>query len=507
MGIPNFLVHVLKSSGRMVDLANYCHADDTMNKETPPLRIAVDVSTWIYKACQSYSDMLADEKHLSNYGRAALLFQQQEQQQQQQAAASTNEASETEGTITSPSTGSSRRLAEGEKELLEFVAKSCTTVIDRLEALQKATKAELLVVLDGSTPPIKSSTVTGRQHKRNVEQEQRDLPVDVTADTPALERRMQANRRTGAGTHYNTVVEAVLVALRSHQIPFLVAPYEADGQLAFLQMQGYVDLVITEDSDMIAYGLPKPVLYKLSVNPEGVLTRGILVRKEDLAAFVPGGCAKVELDFLDFSPAMLACLFAALGCDYCAKLRGIGPAGACRDVRAAFFPKKTDETSGPLERLLELLLRSSWSRGKLSDEEKDTFKQGFLAALLMFRHAVIYDPINACCRCMLLPGEADAELMSYEPYAELVQNPTRRDEILGRVFPAPIATHIAEGWISPKSMRPRKNVDVPVQVQKDLDEYLADNLGLELGDFDDELETQEEVFSPNCITVREARAL
>lgn len=34
----------------------------------------------------------------------------------------------------------------------------------------------------------------------------------------------------------------------------IVAPYEADAQLAFLERVSLVDLVITEDSDLLAFG-------------------------------------------------------------------------------------------------------------------------------------------------------------------------------------------------------------------------------------------------------------
>ncbi len=34
----------------------------------------------------------------------------------------------------------------------------------------------------------------------------------------------------------------------------IVAPYEADAQLAYLQKEGIVDLVITEDSDLLVFG-------------------------------------------------------------------------------------------------------------------------------------------------------------------------------------------------------------------------------------------------------------
>ena len=40
----------------------------------------------------------------------------------------------------------------------------------------------------------------------------------------------------------------------------IVAPYEADSQLAYLSIQGIVDLVITEDSDLLVFGCKKVIL-------------------------------------------------------------------------------------------------------------------------------------------------------------------------------------------------------------------------------------------------------
>ena len=37
----------------------------------------------------------------------------------------------------------------------------------------------------------------------------------------------------------------------------IVAPYEADAQMAYLQKEGLVELVITEDSDLLAFGCQK----------------------------------------------------------------------------------------------------------------------------------------------------------------------------------------------------------------------------------------------------------
>lgn len=46
-------------------------------------------------------------------------------------------------------------------------------------------------------------------------------------------------------------------AVRSLGVDCIVAPYEADAQLAYLEKNGFVQAVITEDSDLIAFGCKK----------------------------------------------------------------------------------------------------------------------------------------------------------------------------------------------------------------------------------------------------------
>lgn len=54
----------------------------------------------------------------------------------------------------------------------------------------------------------------------------------------------------------------VIKALKVEAVPYVVAPYEADAQLAYLERNGIVDGVITEDSDLLVFGC-KNVLFKL----------------------------------------------------------------------------------------------------------------------------------------------------------------------------------------------------------------------------------------------------
>ena len=61
----------------------------------------------------------------------------------------------------------------------------------------------------------------------------------------------------------------------------IIAPYEADAQLAFLVKSGIVDMIITEDSDLTLFGCDK-VLFKLEhQSGNGVLVWGILQIRGD----------------------------------------------------------------------------------------------------------------------------------------------------------------------------------------------------------------------------------
>ena len=46
-------------------------------------------------------------------------------------------------------------------------------------------------------------------------------------------------------------------ALKAAGVEFIVAPFEADAQMAYLAINGMVHAVITEDSDMLPYGCPR----------------------------------------------------------------------------------------------------------------------------------------------------------------------------------------------------------------------------------------------------------
>lgn len=104
---------------------------------------------------------------------------------------------------------------------------------------------------------------------------------------------------------------AFIKVLKDWKIEFYIAPYEADAQLALLYITKRVSCVITEDSDLLVYGVNK-CLFKMDCHGDG-----IFVDIENL------GNVK-ELDFKNFSYDMLLTTCILSGCDYLESIKGIG---------------------------------------------------------------------------------------------------------------------------------------------------------------------------------------
>eukprot|EP00058_Branchiostoma_floridae_P011003 XP_002596491.1 hypothetical protein BRAFLDRAFT_130306 [Branchiostoma floridae] len=62
----------------------------------------------------------------------------------------------------------------------------------------------------------------------------------------------------------------VMEACRTLGVDCIVAPYEADAQLAYLNKCGIAQAVITEDSDLLAFGCDR-VIFKLDLNGNGTM--------------------------------------------------------------------------------------------------------------------------------------------------------------------------------------------------------------------------------------------
>ncbi|KAL1407420.1 hypothetical protein Q8F55_006853 [Vanrija albida] len=112
----------------------------------------------------------------------------------------------------------------------------------------------------------------------------------------------------------------LIKALRAEGVSYVVAPYEADAQLCFLEREGFVDGVITEDSDLLVFGC-KTVIFKLEKDGSCIsIERARLAQVRDMPMH---GWTDVQFRRM----AMLS------GCDYLPSIPGIGLKKAHRMLR------------------------------------------------------------------------------------------------------------------------------------------------------------------------------
>ena len=215
-----------------------------------------------------------------------------------------------------------------------------------------------LVVLDGDQLPAKGGTEENRRFQRKVSLEKgRSL--------------LAAGERQAAIHVFSKAVDVtprmawhLINALKANDIAFIVAPYEADAQLAYLSREGIVDFVISEDSDLIPFGC-RTILFKLDANGNGDEFRRSRI----------AGC--LDIDFTRFTEDMLLDMCILAGCDYLPSLVGMGV------TRAHKLVKKFRHN--PRRFFAQIRVDGVFAirRG---------YERSFKRARIAFRHQRVYDP-------------------------------------------------------------------------------------------------------------------
>ncbi|XP_040307744.1 exonuclease 1 isoform X5 [Herpailurus yagouaroundi] len=110
-----------------------------------------------------------------------------------------------------------------------------------------------ILVFDGCTLPSKKEVEKSRRERR-----QANLlkGKQLLREGKVSEARDCFTRSINI-TH--VMAHKVIKAARSQGVDCLVAPYEADAQLAYLNKAGIVQAIITEDSDLLAFGCKKVI--------------------------------------------------------------------------------------------------------------------------------------------------------------------------------------------------------------------------------------------------------
>ncbi|TVU51792.1 hypothetical protein EJB05_03236 [Eragrostis curvula] len=282
-----------------------------------------------------------------------------------------------------------------------------------------------VVVFDGCSMPCKAATDGERRRRR-------ELSLNL-----AKEKMEQGNKAVAIdlfrkAVHITpTMAYQLIQILRSENVEFVVAPYEADAQLAYLATldadQGGIDAVVTEDSDLIAYCCPA-IIFKMDRfgNGEEFIMKRTLETDKD------------GLSFRNFDKNLFTgmCIFA--GCDFLPSVSGIGT----KRAYSLILKYKNINCIRHTYSLGLVLHKSVISTLKLEKRYcvPDDYANSFWRTLAVFNHARVYD-VKSKSLTHLKP--LDGQNLDY-----LDGNL----DILGPELSPSIARGIAEGKLNPVTL-------------------------------------------------------
>ena len=170
------------------------------------------------------------------------------------------------------------------------------------------------IVFDGDYLPSKAATEVERAKKRE-ESKRKGLELY------RLNKPTQAHLELQKAVDVTPEMARRLIdELKKIGVEYIVAPYEADAQLVYLERQGIIQGMLSEDSDLLVFGA-KCLLTKLDQYGECVE-----INRADFAA-----CREISL--VGWSDAEFRRMAILSGCDYLASINRMGLKSAYRFVR------------------------------------------------------------------------------------------------------------------------------------------------------------------------------
>ncbi|EDN07024.1 exonuclease [Histoplasma capsulatum] len=216
------------------------------------------------------------------------------------------------------------------------------------------------LVFDGDNLPSKAGTESARAQRR---EESRKLGLELYRSGRVAEAHQELQKAVDV-TPY--MARLMIEELKKLKIQYVVAPYEADAQLVYLEKQGIINGIISEDSDMLVFGA-KRLLSKLDKHGECVE-----INRADFTA-----CRDISLIGWTDADFRLMCILS--GCDYLANLPKMGLKTAYRNVRKY----KT------IEKILKML-QFEGNGIRVPPQYLEDFKK----AELTFLYQLVFCPLN-----------------------------------------------------------------------------------------------------------------
>ncbi|KAK6378099.1 Rad2 nuclease [Lithohypha guttulata] len=161
------------------------------------------------------------------------------------------------------------------------------------------------LVFDGDSLPSKGGTNAKRRKERQAAKELGMSLYHSGKHDQACQELQKAVTVTPQMTF------ALIEELRRMNVQILVAPYEADAQLTYLEREGIIDGILSEDSDLLVFGARK-LITKLDQYGACIeINRSDFILNRDIS-------------FAGWSDTMFRRMAILSGCDYLPSVSGIG---------------------------------------------------------------------------------------------------------------------------------------------------------------------------------------
>lgn len=214
------------------------------------------------------------------------------------------------------------------------------------------------LVFDGDYLPSKAATEAGRAMRR---EESKRIGLEMYR----LGKSSQAQKELQKAVDVTPEMAGQLIReLKKLGVQYVVAPYEADAQLAYLERNGIVQGILSEDSDLLVFGA-KCLLTKLDQYGDCME-----INRKDFTA-----CRDITLT--GWSDAEFRLMAILSGCDYLPSITNMGLMTAYRLVRKY--------------NTIEKILRKLQLDGKYHVPKK--YLEGFRQAELTFLYQRVFCPI------------------------------------------------------------------------------------------------------------------
>ncbi|KAH0383737.1 PIN domain-like protein [Aureobasidium sp. EXF-3400] len=289
-------------------------------------------------------------------------------------------------------------LAQGKptRKWLDFV-------MHRVRMLQHFNVTPYLV-FDGDYLPSKSGTEKERAARR------RDSKVKGL-EYLRLGKASQAQAELQKSIDVTPEMARQLIdELRKLNLPYVVAPYEADSQMVYLERCGLVHGIVSEDSDLLVFGA-HCLLTKLDQYGEC-----IMINRDDFTA-----CREISL--VGWSDADFRLMAILNGCDYLPGIEKMGLKTAYRMIRK--------------HKTVERIIRSAQFEGKI--KVPPGYLEAFAGAEATFLYQWVYCPES---RCLVNFTEPASDV-------DLTQFPC-----IGKHVEAEVAAAVAVGDLHPHTKQP-----------------------------------------------------